>query len=132
MSPGELVSATAGLAVGYWVITKLVSAYRRKEKPATAHDTQSNRPGASQSRSGGGEKQQGRAGSKESGFAQWYEVLEVSPSATEEEIRRAYRAKISQYHPDKVASMGEEIREVAEKRSREINAAFETAMKIRS
>lgn len=54
-----------------------------------------------------------------------YEVLEVAPEATAEEIRAAYRKKVQQYHPDKVVEMGPEIRQVAEQRMKEINAAYE-------
>ena len=43
------------------------------------------------------------------------------------EIERAYKVKISQYHPDKVAQMGIEIRELAEAKSKEINAAYDYA-----
>ncbi|MBI4312620.1 MAG: J domain-containing protein [Chloroflexi bacterium] len=54
-----------------------------------------------------------------------YEVLDVSPEATPEEVRAAYRRKVQQYHPDKVADLGPEIRDVADKRMKEINAAYE-------
>src|SRR5689334_7255110 len=58
-----------------------------------------------------------------------WEVLEVSPSASSEEIRAAYQAKVRQYHPDKVASMGPELQEVAERHTKEINAAYEAVRK---
>lgn len=61
----------------------------------------------------------------------WFEVLEVSERAEPTEIERAYRLKISQYHPDKVAQQGEDIRKLAEAKSKEINAAYETAMRSR-
>ncbi len=41
-----------------------------------------------------------------------------------EEIRAAYLMRISEYHPDKVAALGKEIREVAERKSKEINVAY--------
>ncbi len=59
----------------------------------------------------------------------WYQTLGIDPSASRQEIDRAYRRQISQYHPDKVAMMGDEIRSVAESRSKEINAAYDTAMR---
>jgi len=61
-------------------------------------------------------------------FAPWSVVLEVSADAPVEEIRAAYLKRISEYHPDKVASLGKEIREVAERRSKEINIAYSLAM----
>ena len=59
----------------------------------------------------------------------WYVVLDVDRSASRADITAAYRSRISQYHPDKVARMGAEIRALAEKKSAEINAAYETALK---
>ena len=53
-----------------------------------------------------------------------YDVLGVSPQATSEEIRAAYQKLMREYHPDRVADLGSELRELAEKRSKEINAAY--------
>jgi DnaJ like chaperone protein len=61
----------------------------------------------------------------------WHEVLEVSETASIEEIRAAYRAKIGQYHPDRVTGLGAEFREIAERRSKEINVAYGEAQKAR-
>ncbi len=52
------------------------------------------------------------------------EILGLSPYASLEEIKAAYKRKIKEYHPDKVAAMGDEIKILAEKRTQEINAAF--------
>lgn len=60
---------------------------------------------------------------------QWWEVLGVAPSASRENIIAAYKSCIAKYHPDKVATMGPEIREVAQRRSAEINAAYDEAMR---
>lgn len=54
-----------------------------------------------------------------------WEVLDVARGASREEIRSAYQAKISQYHPDKVASLGPELQALAERHAKEINAAYE-------
>ncbi len=58
-----------------------------------------------------------------------HEVLGVAPNASEEEIRRAYQNKMREYHPDKVANAAAELRALAEKRSKEINAAYASMMK---
>jgi DnaJ-class molecular chaperone len=50
-----------------------------------------------------------------------YEVLQVSPKASAEVIKAAYRALIEKYHPDKHA---EHIRRWAEEMSRQLNAAY--------
>ena len=54
-----------------------------------------------------------------------YEVLEIRPGASREEITAAYRRLVQQYHPDIVANLAPEFREVAERRMKEINAAYE-------
>lgn len=61
----------------------------------------------------------------------WYTTLGVGESASLEEIDQAYRVQISQYHPDKVARLGEDLRQLAEARSKEINAAYDTAVRLR-
>jgi DnaJ-domain-containing protein 1 len=61
------------------------------------------------------------------GRAPWHAVLGVSPDATHEQIVAAYRAQMSQYHPDKVANLGPDIRTLAEARAKEINAAYAEA-----
>jgi DnaJ-domain-containing protein 1 len=53
-------------------------------------------------------------------------VLGVSRDADADAIEEAYRRLIAQYHPDKVANAAPEIRELAERRAREINTAYET------
>lgn len=58
----------------------------------------------------------------------WHQILGVAESASKEEVVSAYKKVIRQYHPDKVASMGIEIRELAERKSKSINVAYEKAM----
>ena len=62
----------------------------------------------------------------------WNLVLGVPKSASRLEIVAAYKQKMSQYHPDKVANMGEEIRDLADRRSKEINAAYDAALRERT
>ena len=58
----------------------------------------------------------------------WFSVLEVSPSATIEEIKEAYKAKIKQNHPDRVHGMAPTFRELAEVETKKLNAAYEEAL----
>jgi len=60
-----------------------------------------------------------------------YQVLEVDPKASDDEIEAAYRRLIAQYHPDKVDGAAAEIRELAAKRAGAINAAYDAIQKIR-
>jgi preprotein translocase subunit Sec63 len=58
-----------------------------------------------------------------------HEVLGVAEDASEDEVRHAYQQKMREYHPDKVANAAPELRELAERRSKEINAAYEAMNK---
>ena len=55
-----------------------------------------------------------------------YTVLGIDKSATDEEVKKAYRKLAMKYHPDRVETMGEEIKRNAEKQFKEINEAYET------
>lgn len=54
-----------------------------------------------------------------------HEVLGVSPQSTPDEIKQAYRRLAGQYHPDKVSHLGEEFKQLAEKRFKEIQDAYQ-------
>ncbi len=60
---------------------------------------------------------------------EWWRVLEVAPSAAKDEIVGNYRRKIRQCHPDRVAGLAPEFVELAEERSKALNAAYAQAMR---
>ncbi|MCR4808564.1 MAG: DnaJ domain-containing protein [Prevotella sp.] len=60
-----------------------------------------------------------------------YKVLGVSPQATDEELKKAYRKLALEHHPDRVAKLGDDVRRAAEKKFQEINAAKERIWKAR-
>ena len=64
-------------------------------------------------------------------LASAYKVLGVSPNATDDEVKRAYRRLALEHHPDKVAALGEDVRKAAEKKFQEINAAKDKIWKAR-
>lgn len=61
-----------------------------------------------------------------------FETLELSPEASNNEIKQQYRTLSKKYHPDRAASLPEEQRSQHEKRMREINNAYEQLKKYKN
>ena len=59
-----------------------------------------------------------------------YKILGVSPTATDDEIKTAYRALARKYHPDKYRDT--DLSEMAGEKMKEINAAYDEIQKIRA
>jgi DnaJ like chaperone protein len=60
-----------------------------------------------------------------------YDVLEITSSATDEEVKKAYREMAKKHHPDKVAHLGEDIRKAATEKFQKISAAYDEIKKQR-
>ena len=62
-----------------------------------------------------------------------YDVLGVQANATDAEVKRAYRKLMSQHHPDKLSARGlpPEMMKVAEEKSQQITAAYDTIKQAR-
>ena len=54
-----------------------------------------------------------------------YDILEIEPGASKDEIHKAYRALANKYHPDKIAHLGTEFQKLAEEKFKEIQAAYD-------
>ena len=115
MSTTEILITLAGLYFGYWIVSKLIMD-KPKVQPTPDHQSA---PPPSQNRE------------SEKADSTWCEILNVAPEASAAEIRHSYRTLMSQYHPDKVANLGAELKAVAERKSKEINIAYEQAMRQR-
>jgi len=61
-----------------------------------------------------------------------YKILEVDPSASDSEIKRAYRRMARKYHPDTVSHLGEDLRLAAEEKFKKLNEAYERIKKERN
>ena len=60
-----------------------------------------------------------------------YRILEIEPSASDEEVKKAYRRMAVKYHPDKVAGLGEEVQRSAKEKFQKLQEAYENIRKQR-
>lgn len=61
-----------------------------------------------------------------------YKILETDPSATNDEVKKAYRTMAMKYHPDKVSHLGEDFRKTADEKFKKVNEAYEKIKKERN
>jgi curved DNA-binding protein CbpA len=54
----------------------------------------------------------------------YYELLEIKPDASAEDVKRSFRAQIARYHPDKVQHLGKEFQSMAADRAAELTEAY--------
>ncbi|WP_242120239.1 TerB family tellurite resistance protein [Aestuariivivens sediminicola] len=60
-----------------------------------------------------------------------YKILEIDKNASNDDIKKAYRKMAKKYHPDKVIHLGEEHRDGAEAKFRQVQDAYEQLQKER-
>jgi DnaJ like chaperone protein len=61
-----------------------------------------------------------------------YKILEIESTATDEEVKKAYRRMAMKYHPDKVSHLGDDFRKTADEKFRKVNEAYEKIKKERN
>ena len=60
-----------------------------------------------------------------------YKILGLESSATDNEVRKTYRKMAAKYHPDKVAHLGEDLKNLAEEKFKSLNDAYQNIKKER-
>jgi hypothetical protein len=103
----EFAVIVLGLIAGYWLVSKLFFPSRPTVAPPPSDQLTAPPEPA------------------------WHEVLQVAPDAPAESIRDAYRHLISKYHPDKVESLGQELKDLAAVKATEITNAYRAGMRAR-
>lgn len=107
MTLQDVLVIGSGLAIGYW----LVSVFTGPRPDSPSHAADASDPASPDAPS-------------DAGARPWHEVLGVAPDAKPEEARAAFHARMAQTHADKVATMGPEIRALAERLAKELGAAY--------
>lgn len=60
-----------------------------------------------------------------------YQILEISPDASDDEVKKAYRNLAKKYHPDRVAHLGDDMRKAAEEKFSRLSQAYDNIRKSR-
>ena len=107
MTLAEIAVVVFGLFAGYWAVSRLLFPSR------PANPVPNPPPGATPAPPA------------------WHEILQVHPDAGADTIRDAYKRLISKYHPDKVESLGAELKTLAATKSRDITVAYRQGMRAR-
>jgi DnaJ-class molecular chaperone len=124
--PGRFDDLLIALGTLYFLLSK------SKEIPGTggAREARSSREGQ-RGHEGRRESESASSRQAEPGSLDPYEVLGVDRGEGFEEIRRRYKEKLLQYHPDRVLHLGREFQEMAERKAKEITEAFQKIQKER-
>ncbi|WP_319481798.1 TerB family tellurite resistance protein [uncultured Draconibacterium sp.] len=60
-----------------------------------------------------------------------YKILEIDRSASNDDLKKAYRRMAMKYHPDKVSTLGNEVQNAAKEKFQKVNQAYENIKKER-
>lgn len=60
-----------------------------------------------------------------------YKILEIEASATDDEVKKAYRKMAVKFHPDKVAALGDDVQRAANEKFQKVQEAYENIKKKR-
>jgi DnaJ like chaperone protein len=61
-----------------------------------------------------------------------YKILEIDPSSSNDEVKKAYRRMAMKYHPDKVSHLGDDFRKTADDKFKKVNEAYEKIKRERN
>jgi DnaJ-domain-containing protein 1 len=119
----DFLGSGLGLIDDLLLIALLTYFYRNRLRKYAAH--------ASQESGGQDQRERSSRAQAEASASSFdpYEILGIDSSASGQGIRAAYRARMQEYHPDKVAHLGEELQKLAHRKAVEIQQAYEQLRK---
>ena len=112
----KILAAVVFALLGYWLITWVLEQFGGKRPVGRQGGSGEYRE------AGAAPPPQDRA---REAVQQYCRELEIDLPFTQAQLRDAYRRKMSEYHPDKVATLGKELQDLAETKSKAINVAYE-------
>jgi hypothetical protein len=107
-----------GLIDDLLLVAALIYFYRKRLRDHTARASRESREEEAQERSSRAQPATSAAPPDP------YAVLGIPASASPEAIQVAYKARMQEYHPDKVAHLGEELQQLAHRKALEIQQAY--------
>ena len=125
--PYDLIPDFAGLPGridDVLVMLGLAWFYRKHAKQLFAAGSEAGDSAGSE-REAGARRESAAAGPAGANAFDPHAVLGVPASASSESIHSAYRARMQEYHPDKVAHLGEELQKLAHEKSQQIQRAYQ-------
>jgi hypothetical protein len=118
MSTWELVVIIVCGVAGFSPVSFIIDAFRPKTQAAHGPPEDTN-------------DKTSRTSHKPEQIPMWFEVLGVQPTAPIEEIKMAYHQRARQYHPDRVQGLGQEFREIADRKMKELNLAYQCGLRTK-
>lgn len=123
----DIIVVVAGLFAGYFLVSWLIG---RRNGDGQGNPESARRPDYGQGYWRDRDEPPPHAsGANAESARAWYEVLQVPAYASLDEVKLAYRRRIAEYHPDKTSGLGDELRVLAETKTKEINAAYDAALR---
>ncbi len=119
----DFLGSGLGLIDDLLLIGGLIYFYRNRVREYAARATQESGGQDQRERSSGAQAKASESSSDP------HEILGIDSSASGEEIQAAYKARMHEYHPDKVAHLGEELQKVAHRKAVEIQQAYQQLRK---
>lgn len=122
----DIIVVVIGLFAGYFLVSWIVGKLGRNKSSPSAGSERPRQPQDREEPRGAGSTQSAPSAPP------WYDVLGVPAYASLDQIKAAYRRKIAQYHPDKTSTLGDELRALAEVKTKELNTAYDAALRATS